>query len=234
MKRNYKKLGSHEQHEANPFLETFLQEAPPIKRRIQFMGNNARAAIAHQVYNPTTNEIDAEAVFMKYVRVDEERFTKIYLSRFSQFWELGKPAIKVFGYIMNSLQPHADKIYFDIYECMQHTGYKHRTAINTGISDLVDNSILARTKQPHLYFINPLVFFNGDRILFADGYVKERKKNKELDERQLDLFKHYGIGKNLEPDEKAYIDRQMNKADNAVQPYKHSKHDPESGEVFNG
>jgi hypothetical protein len=242
MAYDYKKITDHEEHDSNPFLEKFLQEAPPIKKRLQFVGNNARAAIAHQVVNPNTNEVDAEAVFMKYVKVDEEKFTKLYLSRFSDFWDLSKAAIRVFGYCMHILKPHSDKILFDMEDCLEYTKYKQRNAVNSGLSDLIEKGVLARSKKSYLLYINPLIFFNGDRIYFAECYVRDRKKSQQIDERQLDLFKHYGISRGLLQNEKEYLENQMNEADKVVPPYKHTErrtrqqpnYDPENGEIING
>jgi hypothetical protein len=240
---NYTRVGEYEQHESNPFINKFLEEAPPVKKRIQFMGNNSKAAIAHQVYNPVTEVMEAEAVFMRYIRVDEEKFTKLYLSRFPQFWELGKPAIRVFGYIMSILQPNKDKILFDMDDCLKYTGYKQNNAVNSGLGDLLKQGLIARSKKSYWYFINPLLFFNGDRIMFADCYVKDKRKTKEIDDKQLDLFKHYGVGRGLETEEKIYLEKQMKGADDVLSKSEQSRkavekkndvliYDPESGEVL--
>lgn len=214
--KNYKKLSGYERFEENPFIEKFLQEAPPIKRRMQFLGNNGRAAMVHEVVNKETGEVDAEAVFMRYVRVDEDRFAKIYLSRFEELWELSKPAMRVFGYILNNMTKGQDRILIRMLDCLKYTKYKHRSAINTGLADLVEKGVIARTEYPDEYFTNPLIFFNGNRIFFAEGYVKDRKKRDQLDDRQLDMFKAFGVGRGLEPEEKAHIDRQLAKADDAL------------------
>jgi hypothetical protein len=79
--------------------------------------------------------------------------------------------------------------------------------------------------------------------MFADCYVKDKRKTKEIDDKQLDLFKHYGVARGLEPEEKIYLDREMKKADNALYQSEQSKkavekkndvliYDPESGEVL--
>ena len=39
---------------------------------------------------------------------------------------------------------------------------------------LLENDIIARGPSDSLYFINPMVAFNGDRVTFAKTYVKKQ------------------------------------------------------------
>jgi hypothetical protein len=129
---------------------------------------------------------------MRYVEVDEEQFAKVYLSQFAAFWELTKPAIRVFGYILTKVKPKQDYFYFDMEDSMAYTGYTHRNNILTGLSCLIECGIIARSNKAYKYFINPLVVFNGDRVSFAKTYIK--KKRGQLDSQQLSMFdKHEDI-----------------------------------------
>ena len=65
---------------------------------------------------------------------------------------------------------------------MEYTGYKAKSSIFQGLGQLAANNIIARGKTDFLYFINPMVTFNGNRITFAQTYVK--KKSKELPKNQ--------------------------------------------------
>ena len=56
-----------------------------------------------------------------------------------------------------------------------------------GLSGLIGSSIIARGKKDYLYFINPMVFFNGDRVTFAKTYVK-KQKGKIIDPMQTNLL----------------------------------------------
>jgi hypothetical protein len=71
-------------------------------------------------------------------------------------------------------------------KALAYTNYGHRNNIATGISNLLECGIIARTPYDNEYFINPLVFFNGNRVTFAKTYVKKRKE--QLDKSQLALF----------------------------------------------
>ena len=46
-----------------------------------------------------------------------------------------------------------------------------------GFASLVKAGIIARSEMPNMYFINPLIVFNGNRITFAKTYIKKQKAN---------------------------------------------------------
>ena len=111
---------------------------------------------------------------IRQIEVDEEQFTKIYLSQFSAFWNLNTQAIRVFGYIMTKLVPKQDMFIFLMEECLTHTKYKNHRSVHQGLSALLEADIIARGPADTLYFINPMIAFNGDRVTFAKTYVKKK------------------------------------------------------------
>lgn len=90
--------------------------------------------------------------------------------------------MRVFGHILKQLKPKNDRFYFIVEECMKETGYSKPT-IYKALTELVINKIIARGPHDIIYFINPMIVFNGDRVTFAKSYVK-KKSNVEIDGRQ--------------------------------------------------
>jgi hypothetical protein len=126
--------------------------------------------------------------FVRQIEVDEQQFTKIYLSNFSAFFDLKSQAIKVFGYIMTKLVPKQDMFIFLMDDCLEYTGYKGESSVFIGLGSLVEAGIIARGPADNLYFINPMIAFNGDRVTFAKTYVKKQKeKIKNENQIVLDL-----------------------------------------------
>ena len=74
--------------------------------------------------------------FIQQIEVDEEKFTKIYLSQFSAFFDLNQQGIKVFGYIMTRLKPKQDMFIFLMDECLEYTGYKNHRSVHQGVTVL--------------------------------------------------------------------------------------------------
>lgn len=180
----YKKLTEFEAFKENPFIEKAVQDIKVVKRT-QVIRPQSRDEI--QMITSSEGEVTGYSAFMRFVEVDEERFAKVYLSQFAQFWELSKPAIRVFGYILTVLKPKQDSFMFDMSNCLAYTKYKVEKSVFEGIASLITCGIIARGDRHYRYFINPLVVFNGDRVTFAKTYIRKRKERADA-ENQLDLF----------------------------------------------
>jgi hypothetical protein len=179
-----KKLSDFPKNTENPFLKKMILDLEPTTKR-KFVSPSNREMV-QTVYNNETGEITGHTAFMQYVEVDEKQFTKLYLSNMAAFWDLSKPAIRVFTYVMAAIRPNQDKFYFILEDCMDHTEYRSKTMIFEGLADLLEKQIIARGRTQFEYFINPMVAFNGNRITFAKTYIKRKLKDENPD--QLNLF----------------------------------------------
>ncbi len=178
-----KKLTDFEKFEENPFVEKAIKKVQVTKQYKSATGTDERAIL--QAVDPNSGEVLGHTMFIRQVEVDEEKFTKVYLGQFEAFWDLNKPAIRVFGYIMTKMRPKSDKIEFRLSECMAHTKYKSPKQIYDGLSALIKADIIARGYNEYVYFINPLVTFNGDRVSYMKTYVKKKKAEENLSQLKL-------------------------------------------------
>ena len=67
---------------------------------------------------------------------------------------LSKSAQNIIRYMMNKKLYLEDRFLFDLDDFNKFTGYKSRAAYLSGIIDLVSKNVLAKTKLPHLYWVN--------------------------------------------------------------------------------
>ena len=170
----------------NPFLKEAVEQIQQsIVKKYKNTSGTSRNAILQAVNSE--GELVGHTSFIQQIEVDEEQFTKIYLSQFSAFWNLKTQAIRVFGYIMTKLVPKQDLFSFFLDECMEHTGYKSEKSIYIGLASLLQNHIIARGRNDSHYFINPMIAFNGDRVTFAKTYIK-KQKGKVIDPNQVSLL----------------------------------------------
>jgi len=156
----------------NPFVEKAISDIRIIKKT-QVVKARDKSEISMIVSDE--GEIEGYTQFLKFVEVDEEKFAKVYLSQFEAFWELSKPAIRVFSYILSKLKPSQDKFEFFIDECKSHTKYNSTQPIYNGLVALCESNIIARGYNENVYFVNPLIVFNGDRVTFARTYIKKKQ-----------------------------------------------------------
>lgn len=176
-----RKLTDFAKNEENPFLEQAIEgiEQHIVKKYKNTLVGSNKAIVT--MANVDTGELFATS-YMRQVQVDEEQFVKIYLDNFKSFFNLSQSAIRVFGYIMECMRPKKDVIYFDREECMKYTGYTSDVTIYKALTELLEAEIIARGKSEYLWFINPMIAFNGDRVSFVNTYVRKKKDNKPLEE----------------------------------------------------
>lgn len=179
----YLSLKSQPEYTENPFVEKAIKDIK-IVTKTQVMKSRDKREI--QMIVGDGGEVKGYSQFLRFVEVDETQFAKVYLSQFSAFWELSKPAIRVFGYILTVLKPDQDQFYFDMENCLKHTEYTQKNNVMSGLSSLIENGIIARSTRHWIYYINPLVMFNGDRVTFAQTFIK---KKQAANPNQLDIFR---------------------------------------------
>ena len=164
-----------EKNKENPFLKQAVEQVNDnLVKKYKTAAKTGEKAIL-KAYDQNTGEVLGHTQFVRQIEVDEEQFTKFYLSNFSKFFDLPPSAIKVFGYIMTVLIPKKDMFFFILDDCMEYTNYKSHKSIHQGLAFLLKAEIIARGQTEFMYFINPMVAFNGDRITFAKTYVKAQK-----------------------------------------------------------
>lgn len=177
------RLSSFPQNTKNPFLKQAIQE---VDRHIVHKWKNTAGSdqkAISLVIDPDSGEIVGQTTFMRQIEVDEDKFTKLYLTQFQAFFDLTTAGIRVFGYVMTCMKPKNDMIYFDRDECMEYTKYKSVESVYRGLTELLNAGIIARGKNDNVYFINPLIIWNGDRARFVTEYVKKSKKKKQLEDK---------------------------------------------------
>ena len=182
----YKPLKEYPEFHENPFMESAISEITEntMTKREFIKGN--RTIINHVITD--NGEIVGHSAFFRNILVDEEKFVKLFISKFAAFYELNRSSIKIFGYILDKcLLPNRDDFFITYEEIQQYTGYQSLNVIRTGLSGLVENSIIARSTSPYRYFLNPLVVFNGDRVTFAETYIRKRTPKIDRNSKEYNL-----------------------------------------------
>ena len=190
MTKNELKLSDFQRNKENPFMKQAIEdiENHVVKKYKSSTGSDKKAVVA--VADTDTGEVFRTS-FIRQIEVDEEQFAKLYLNNFAAFFDLSQAAIRVFGYIMTCMKPKNDMIMFILEDCLEYTKYTSKGTVYRGLAELVKAEIIARGINENLWFINPLIVFNGDRVSFTKTYVRKKslstKKKAEEDERQLSL-----------------------------------------------
>lgn len=187
MSQKIERLSDLPKYLENPFIDKAVSVIESNRgQKKQFMSGNR--GVQQIVANVDTGEIVGQSVFAKVVEVDEDKFAKLYLSELALLWDLTKPALRVFTYILSILRPNDDRVFIDIEEALKHTNYASKESLFLGLRELVKAGIIARSERFYMYFVNPMFVFNGNRITFARTYVKKSKSKTIENPNQLNLF----------------------------------------------
>lgn len=96
---------------------------------------------------------------------DPLSYAKYFQGNCARIMDLPTPSIKMFIYAMDRIRPIQDAVYLNVDDCMNVCKFKSATSYREGIKGLVDAKIIARKVGSSMEFwINPNVFFNGNRL----------------------------------------------------------------------
>lgn len=160
----------------NPFIESSIKEIESncvIKQRF---GTRLDQKGIVATVDPNSGEI-FQTSFLRRVEIDEDQFTKLYIKNLGALNDLSNAGIRVLNYIMSIVKPNAVDVIIRREKCMEFCKYKTLKPIYKGLAELVNAQIIARSWSEDIFFINPLVLFNGNRIVFATEWIKKKNPN---------------------------------------------------------
>lgn len=162
--------------DANPLVEG---HAISLKRR------EVRTGLKRDLVDPKSGEIAAAATIHTIETVDDEHFVKVFSAGVKAIYDLSRTAHRVFQVVLDHYQREpmtggfADSVYlawFDGGLSGQAIGMSEDT-YQRGLKELLAKGFLA-PRGPNVFWINPSLFFKGDRVLFLKEYRRRRSTPK--------------------------------------------------------
>jgi hypothetical protein len=140
------------------------------------------ASSNHSLVNNNTGEVAGDMAVIGVQRVvDKEEFVKFFGAGIEEVFELSKPA----KYLDAKNQP--DQLYINYDVIREDYGYdKSRPTYNNGLNELCVKGFLAPVeKRENLFWVNPHLFYKGDRIRLVRDYVRQGSEaHKQLEKEQ--------------------------------------------------
>ncbi|MDQ2751632.1 MAG: hypothetical protein M3R72_01250, partial [Bacteroidota bacterium] len=146
----YKKLTDYPSNRENPFLEKVVAEMKVSVKRQTIRPKNRGGDTNLMLVDGLGTE-HGEATFQRIQEVDESEFTKMFRDGVAVMGGLSARGTKVWYYICDELKPGATSFHFMPAKCLEHTGYKTRGNILSGLAELLEASIIARSEDSSLY-----------------------------------------------------------------------------------
>ena len=130
-----------------------------------------------ELLDPVTGEVSAVTSVHRVKELDDAEFVKVFSDGVRAMYDLSRTGARVFQAILDVYQKtkmnggYADVIYLPWFNGGidgLDVGMSQRT-FNRGLAELIENKFLS-PRSPESYWVNPALFFKGDRVMFMKEY----------------------------------------------------------------
>ena len=149
------------------------------------------AANRHQLLDTATGEFHGDmAVVASQKVVDKEEFVKFFGAGIIEVFDLSKPGKDLFKTILHAYldaQNQPDQIYINFAVLKDEYEYsRSRATFSNAMAELLTKDFLAPVEhRENLYWVNPHLFYKGNRIRIVNEYVRAgTAEHKQLEEEQ--------------------------------------------------
>lgn len=97
----------------------------------------------------------------EWITWDRQSHIKVYNDMYDIFTKLTTSGIMILSYLFKELGEDEDEVYLNVQLIMAKHQLKSRTAVYTGIMDLMDKQIIAKKVGGDSYYINPAYVYKG-------------------------------------------------------------------------
>lgn len=164
-------------YKSNPWAEDLVDVMVTRNKTTGFVSAKNLGVIDHD-----TGAIDEHSHVVMGVRqkVDKEEFVKVFEKAIYGIFQLSKSAQSVYekvllAYLAQKNSPQQIYITFLLFkEDLEYK--KSKTTFNSGLNELCLNNFLAPVAdRPNMYWVNPTLFYKGDRIRIVHEFIKEKR-----------------------------------------------------------
>ena len=175
----------------NPFVDDHLITQLSGLKNVYYTQTTRNAIVDMQ----TAEMTPASLQVVKQIRADKESFVKLYTTHLKAFFELSTTAYKVLQYVLYTIQTESineDKVYLSVLRAQNFfTDQQSKISPATyyrAMKELVEKLFIAETVNQNIYYINPKLFFNGDRVEFITKFfLEEDKPQKTISKKDLPI-----------------------------------------------
>lgn len=163
-----------ERYDHNPFLEGVVATFGDKRVRVAMKPNLA------EIDNATGEITRIPGEIVKVVSADNASFVKLYSAQLDAFFELSGTARQVVKYLVHAHQQEPNKHFIGLHRTFAaQSGFEiPESTWFAGINQLIEKKFIAASKVPNFYYLNPAIFFNGDRTRFIVEIQKQQRKRK--------------------------------------------------------
>ena len=182
--------------------ETFpvYEQNPSTARAMQSMAPKSLPSMnggKTMIVGADTGEVlgEGSVMFLENKIVDRQPFSKVYAGELGRLLGLPKSGRRVLEMVhaIISTKPGVDYVPLHPNVCEQFGETMSRRTFDRGVNELLAERLLYRSLVPHHYYVDVTVMFNGDRVVLAKVYTRERAQI-EQQQQQMTLLEHDDMG----------------------------------------
>jgi hypothetical protein len=145
---------------------------------------------AKTLVNAETGEVEAASVIHQVEEKDDEHFVKVFAAGVAASYELNRTSSRVFQAVLHEYEktPLSGGFVDSVYLAWFGEGLSGKTidmsekTFQRGLKTLIEKGFLA-PKSPNQFWVNPALFFKGDRVMFIKEYRRREKQNTAEDKK---------------------------------------------------
>lgn len=173
-----------QKHRTNPFITGDGQGLVIAKTKSEVLETTGPL----QVIDSHTGQVTTSAQIRQVKFVDADRFVKLFVRHLDAFFDLKPGTIRILMAVLEELSQaryaHGDTIYLNYGKVQEFFIKKNSKApakatFFSSMAELTEKKFVAPSVDVNLWFVNPAVFFNGDRIRFVTELRRKRQSPQE-------------------------------------------------------
>lgn len=154
----------------------------PIKNKSVIIQTDGPAAVM------VGTEQIAVAQIRRITTVDSEPFVKLFTAELNRFFDLSPSALRIVTVLIQDIGKirlgDGDQVYItdkSIGDTLTERGLDAPSSATyyRVMDELISKGFIAPTTNPPLYYINPAIFFNGDRVRFVTELRRKKLSARE-------------------------------------------------------
>ena len=160
----------------------------PLKKRAEVIQTEGPAAVT------VGDEKIAVAQIRRITTVDSDPFVKLFVAELDRFlFDLSPSALRIVTVLIQSIGKlrvgDGDQVFINeraISDTLMQHGLPAPSSATyyRVIEELIAKGFIAPSENTHLFFFNPAIFFNGDRVRFVTEIRRKKASAQERLERQ--------------------------------------------------
>lgn len=158
------------QHHENPFMRSVSTD---VRGKKKFYNVIAKGDHIVSAEGEIRQGMGVEHKVVKVV--DDAEFVKVFANGVAGIYDLNTPGKKVFGYLLEVVQanPNIDRIYLFFMDAMEEPWRISKPVFFRGLAELLLKNFIAKSNAPNMFYLNPMMVWNGDRFRFVQEYLRE-------------------------------------------------------------